>query len=78
MLNYGYFLPIKKQKTGEKERLVAIMKKDATAKILIIDDEPQVTEIIEAFLTNAGYEVAIDNQALSGLEKARALKRQPQ
>jgi DNA-binding response OmpR family regulator len=44
------------------------------AKILVIDDEPQVTEIIEAFLANAGHEVYVQNDALEGLHKAREIK----
>jgi DNA-binding response OmpR family regulator len=44
------------------------------AKILVIDDEAQVTEIIEAFLTNAGHEVAVVNDATEGLRKARLMK----
>jgi DNA-binding response OmpR family regulator len=26
-------------------------------KILVIDDEPEITDIVKAFLTNAGYQV---------------------
>lgn len=44
------------------------------AKILVIDDEPQVTEIIEAFLTNAGHEVIVENDAGQGLNKAKSIK----
>nr|MBN2276133.1 response regulator [candidate division Zixibacteria bacterium] len=50
------------------------MEKVKAAKILVIDDEPQVTEIIDAFLTNAGHQVVVDNIASAGLKKARALK----
>ena len=46
----------------------------APAKILVIDDEPQVTEIVEAFLKNAGHEVFAENEAHAGLQKARQLK----
>ncbi len=42
--------------------------------VLVIDDEPQITEIIEAFLTNAGYEVHVSNVAAEGLKLARQLK----
>ena len=45
-----------------------------TSKILVIDDEPQVTEIIEAFLVNAGHEVFIDNDAVSGVTQAKKHK----
>jgi len=40
-------------------------------KILVVDDEPQVTEIIEAFLSNAGHEVIVENEAAKGLLKAK-------
>jgi DNA-binding response OmpR family regulator len=47
----------------------------ATAnKILVIDDEPEITEIINAFLSNAGYKVEIENSAVEGLAKAKAAK----
>ena len=42
-------------------------------KILVIDDEPQITEIIEAFLSNAGYEVHVSNVAVEGLRLAKKL-----
>jgi DNA-binding response OmpR family regulator len=45
-----------------------------TAKILVIDDEPQVTEIVETFLASAGHTVYVDNVAASGLKKAKNLK----
>lgn len=31
------------------------------ARILVVDDEPEITEIIEAFLVNAGYQVKVEN-----------------
>lgn len=47
----------------------------ATAnKILVIDDEPEITEIINAFLSNAGYKVEIENSAVEGLAKAKSYK----
>ena len=48
--------------------------KVSPARILVIDDEPQVTEIIDAFLSNAGHKVYIENVASTGLKKARELK----
>jgi two-component system alkaline phosphatase synthesis response regulator PhoP len=45
-----------------------------TAKILVIDDEPQITEIIEAFLTNAGHEVYVNNNSLEGIKRAREIR----
>ncbi len=41
-----------------------------TAKILVIDDEPEITEILEAFLGNAGHKVVTQNAASKGLEMA--------
>ncbi len=48
--------------------------KVSPAKILVIDDEPQVTEIVETFLSGAGHKVYIDNVAVSGLKKAKEIK----
>ena len=42
--------------------------------VLVVDDEPQITEIIEAFLTNSGYEVHVSNVAADGLKLAKQLK----
>ncbi|MEP0828154.1 MAG: response regulator [bacterium] len=53
---------------------MAIAQKIGQAKILVIDDEPQITEIIEAFLTNAGHQVFVNNVANEGLKRAKAIK----
>ncbi|PKK82810.1 MAG: response regulator [candidate division Zixibacteria bacterium HGW-Zixibacteria-1] len=53
---------------------MSLNEKVKTSRILVIDDEPQVTEIIEAFLTNAGHEVIVGNTATDGLRKAREKK----
>lgn len=53
---------------------MAIAQKIGQVKILVIDDEPQITEIIEAFLTNAGYQVFVNNVANEGLKRAKAIK----
>src|SRR5512139_2164606 len=42
----------------------------ATARVLVIDDEPEITEIVETFLTEAGYQVMVENQATRAVEKA--------
>ncbi len=42
--------------------------------VLVIDDEPQITEIIDTFLTNSGFEVHVSNVATEGLKLARQLK----
>jgi DNA-binding response OmpR family regulator len=45
-----------------------------TPKILVVDDEPEITDIIKAFLSNAGYEVLIENSPVMGVEKAKTFK----
>lgn len=45
-----------------------------TAKILVVDDEPEITEIIEAFLDNAGYVVKVENQPVRAFVQAREFK----
>ena len=42
--------------------------------VLVIDDEPEITDIIKAFLSNAGYKVEVENSPTEGLEKAKKLK----
>jgi DNA-binding response OmpR family regulator len=49
-------------------------RKTKSAKILVIDDEPEITDIIETFLENAGYEVKSENSSVNGIERAKALK----
>jgi DNA-binding response OmpR family regulator len=44
------------------------------ANILVVDDEPEITEIIEAFLDNAGYNVQVENSPTKALELAKNLK----
>ncbi len=41
------------------------------AKILVIDDEPEITDIIETFLEGAGYEVKSENSSKIGIERAK-------
>lgn len=48
--------------------------KTKAAKILVIDDESEITQIIEAFLQNAGYEVATENSSVVGIELAKQFK----
>ena len=45
----------------DKVGTITTGKKTRVAKILVIDDEPEITDIIEAFLKNAGYEVRAEN-----------------
>ncbi len=44
------------------------------AKILIIDDEPEITEIVDVFLSNAGYTVVAENTAADGIKTARKIQ----
>jgi DNA-binding response OmpR family regulator len=44
------------------------------AKVLVIDDEPEITEIVEAFLENAGYKVAVENAPGNGIARAKEFK----
>jgi CheY-like chemotaxis protein len=44
------------------------------AKILVVDDEPEITEIVDAFLTTAGYQVAVENSANGGIQRARTFR----
>jgi len=43
-------------------------------KILVIDDEPEITDIVKAFLANAGYEVMVENSPVNAIEKAKKFK----
>ncbi len=40
------------------------------AKILVIDDDPEITDIIQEFLNAHGYEVRLENSSVAGLEWA--------
>ena len=44
-----------------------------TAKILVVDDEREITEIIEAFLDNAGYTVKVENKPDKAVSVAHQL-----
>jgi len=50
---------------------VSERKKTKSAKILVIDDEPEITDIIETFLENAGYKVKSENSSVIGIERAK-------
>jgi len=51
-----------------------INKKISSAKILVIDDEAEITEIIETFLKDAGYQVLAENSSVMGIERAKNFK----
>jgi len=40
-------------------------------RVLVVDDEPEITDIVEAFLTEAGYSVASENQPTNALAKVK-------
>lgn len=50
---------------------VADAKRRKPAKILVIDDEPEITDIVETFLETAGYEVESENASEEGIDKAK-------
>lgn len=43
-------------------------------KILVIDDEPEITGIIKSFLAGAGYDVMVENSSVMGVEKAKSFR----
>lgn len=45
-----------------------------TAKILVVDDEPEITEIIETYLTEHGFKVLVENDPNQALPKAKNFK----
>ena len=49
-----------------------VEKKTRTGKILVIDDEAEITEIIETFLKDAGYQVLVENSSVMGIERAKS------
>lgn len=44
-----------------------------SAKIMVVDDEPEITEIIEAFLDNAGYTVKVENTSEMAIKRAKEI-----
>ncbi len=40
----------------------------------MIDDEPEITDIIATFLKDEGYEVLTENSGVTGVEKAMSFK----
>ena len=42
----------------------------STARVLVVDDEPEITEIVETFLQEAGYKVTVENDSYKAIEKA--------
>lgn len=50
---------------------VSEKKKAKSARVLVIDDEPEITDIIETFLESVGYEVKSENSSVIGIERAK-------
>jgi DNA-binding response OmpR family regulator len=50
------------------------MRKDKQPKILVIDDEPEITDIVETYFENLGYTVETANAGDEGVETARTFK----
>ena len=44
-----------------------------TAKIFIVDDEPEITEIVETFLSEHGFQVLTENNPSQAVEKAKKM-----
>ena len=47
---------------------------DKQARILIIDDEPEITDIVETYFESVGYDVKTANNGEDGLSQARKFK----
>jgi len=43
----------------------------ASAKVLVIDDEPEITDIVQTFLHEAGYQVMVENAPDKAIEVAQ-------
>ncbi len=45
-----------------------------TAKVLVVDDEPEITDIVQTFLTESGYSVDVLNNARDAVTRAKEFK----
>ena len=43
-------------------------------RVLVVDDEPEITDIVEAFLSEAGYIVTAENQPTKAVDKVNEFK----
>ena len=50
------------------------MRKDKQPRILVIDDEPEITDIVETYFEGLGYSVETANGGTAGVEAARKFK----
>ena len=70
-----YFLkPLDRERFLLRMRELAPPEGDARAAVLLIDDDPQVHEILELELTEAGYELHSATSARAGLEIAARMR----
>lgn len=46
----------------------------SSARIMVVDDEPEITEIVATFLTESGYQVVIENDPTKAIDQIRANK----
>jgi DNA-binding response OmpR family regulator len=62
-----------KQNSTEASQITKVpeIKKVKPTRVLVIDDEPEITDIIETFLENAGYEVKSENSSDLGIQTAK-------
>jgi len=42
-----------------------------TAKVFVVDDEPEITEIIETYLTESGFQVQVENNSTDAVAQIR-------
>lgn len=42
-----------------------------TARVLVIDDEPDITEIVDSFLSDSGYTVEVENSPEQAVDRAK-------
>jgi DNA-binding response OmpR family regulator len=50
------------------------MPKERQPKIMVIDDEPEITDIVKTYLENLGYAVETANAGIEGMETARSFR----
>ena len=60
--------------SGEKEIHVSQKIKLRTAKVLVVDDEPEITDIVQTFLTESGYSVDVLNNPREVIARAKQFK----
>ena len=46
----------------------------SSAKVFVVDDEPEITEIIETYLTEFGFKVSVENRSAQAVEGIRRIK----